>query len=131
VLLTFDGIPDFDALHSRRHDEQVQLYAFDILALDGEDLHELPLSMRKTPLELSRKVQCTGGNSNILSSALGELHYVAETCTRRTHKLTAIEHFVAPLDVLHFAQESASARAGTLAAQERPSGPHDLSLQEP
>jgi hypothetical protein len=38
VLLTFHGISDFDALHSRRHDDQVQLYAFDILAPDGEDL---------------------------------------------------------------------------------------------
>jgi ATP-dependent DNA ligase len=28
VLLTFDGIPDFDGLRSRRHDELVQLYAF-------------------------------------------------------------------------------------------------------
>jgi ATP-dependent DNA ligase len=41
---------DFDALHSRRHDDEVQLYAFDILALDGEDLRGLPLSMRKTKL---------------------------------------------------------------------------------
>jgi hypothetical protein len=30
-----DGIPDFNALHSRKHDNEVQLYAFDILALDG------------------------------------------------------------------------------------------------
>ena len=45
-----DGIADFNALHSRRHDEQVQLYVFDILALDGEDLRSLPLSMRKTNL---------------------------------------------------------------------------------
>ena len=36
--------------HSRRHDELVQLYAFDILVLDGEDLHGLTLSVRKTHL---------------------------------------------------------------------------------
>src|SRR5215831_13868198 len=36
--------------HSCQHDEEVQLYAFDILALDGEDLRSLPLSMRKTNL---------------------------------------------------------------------------------
>jgi ATP-dependent DNA ligase len=42
--------PIFNGLHSRQHDEQVQLYAFDILALDGEDLRSLPLSMRKTNL---------------------------------------------------------------------------------
>ena len=49
VLLTLDGISDFNGLHSRRQDEAVQLYAFDIMALDGEDdLRALPLSMRKT-----------------------------------------------------------------------------------
>jgi bifunctional non-homologous end joining protein LigD len=50
VLLGVDGVADFNALHSRRHDDEVQLYAFDILALDGEDLRSLPLSMRKTNL---------------------------------------------------------------------------------
>jgi ATP-dependent DNA ligase len=35
---------------ARKHDDEVQLYAFDILALDGEDLRRLPLSMRKTNL---------------------------------------------------------------------------------
>jgi ATP-dependent DNA ligase len=49
-VLGVDGIADFNALHSRRHDEDVQLYAFDILALGGEDLRSLPLSMRKTNL---------------------------------------------------------------------------------
>jgi hypothetical protein len=52
VVLGVDGIADFNALHSRRQDEAVQLYAFDILALDGEDLRPLPLSMRKTNLAL-------------------------------------------------------------------------------
>jgi bifunctional non-homologous end joining protein LigD len=50
VALGVDGIPDFNALHSRKHDEEVQLYTFDILTLDGEDLRPLPLSMRKTNL---------------------------------------------------------------------------------
>jgi bifunctional non-homologous end joining protein LigD len=50
VVLGVDGIPDFNALHSRKHDEEVQLYAFDILALDGEDLRGVPLSLRKTNL---------------------------------------------------------------------------------
>jgi ATP-dependent DNA ligase len=48
VILGVDGIPDFNALHSRQHEEEVQLYAFDIMALDGEDLRRLPLSLRKT-----------------------------------------------------------------------------------
>ena len=50
VILGVDGIPDFNALHSRKHDHEVQLYAFDILALDGDDLRALPLSLRKTNL---------------------------------------------------------------------------------
>jgi ATP-dependent DNA ligase len=50
VILGVDGFPDFNALHSRKRDDEVQLYAFDILALDGEDLRALPLSLRKTNL---------------------------------------------------------------------------------
>ena len=47
-MLGVDGIAD--GLHSRRHDEGVQLYASDCLALDSEDLRGLPLSMRKSNL---------------------------------------------------------------------------------
>jgi bifunctional non-homologous end joining protein LigD len=47
VLLGVDGISDFNGLMSRRHDAEVQLYAFDVLALDGEDLRKLPLHFRK------------------------------------------------------------------------------------
>jgi bifunctional non-homologous end joining protein LigD len=50
VLLGVDGISDFDGLHSGKLNEEVQLYAFDIMALDGDDLRSLPLSMRKTNL---------------------------------------------------------------------------------
>ncbi len=50
VLLGVDGVSDFNGLHSRRHDDEVQLYAFDILALDGDDLRKLPLHLRKTNL---------------------------------------------------------------------------------
>ena len=47
VILGVDGHSDFNALHAGRHNDEVQLYAFDILALDGDDLRHLPLSMRK------------------------------------------------------------------------------------
>ena len=50
VLLGVDGVSDFDGLHSRKYDDEAQLYAFDILALDGDDLRALPLSMRKANL---------------------------------------------------------------------------------
>jgi ATP-dependent DNA ligase len=38
------------SLHSRKHDHEVQLYAFDVLALGGDDLHSLPLHLRKQNL---------------------------------------------------------------------------------
>jgi bifunctional non-homologous end joining protein LigD len=58
VLLGVDGISDFNGLHSRRHDDEVKFYAFDILVSDGEDIRKLPLNMRKTNLSrlLARRV---------------------------------------------------------------------------
>ena len=50
MVLGVDGISDFNALHSGKNNDEVQLYAFDILALDGDDLRHLPLSMRKAHL---------------------------------------------------------------------------------
>jgi ATP-dependent DNA ligase len=50
VLLGVDGISDFDGLYSGQHNDEVQLYAFDILAMDSDDLRKLPLHLRKTNL---------------------------------------------------------------------------------
>jgi bifunctional non-homologous end joining protein LigD len=50
VILGVDGYSDFNALHSGKHGEEVQLCAFDVLAMDGDDLRDLPLSMRKANL---------------------------------------------------------------------------------
>jgi bifunctional non-homologous end joining protein LigD len=44
------GRSDFNGLHCRKHDAELQFYDFDILVSDGEDLRRLPLSMRKTNL---------------------------------------------------------------------------------
>src|SRR6476659_7779476 len=58
VLLGVDGRSDFDGLHSRQHNNEVQFYAFDVLMSDGNDLRKLPLSMRKASLArlLTRRV---------------------------------------------------------------------------
>jgi bifunctional non-homologous end joining protein LigD len=58
VLLGVDGRSDFDGLHSRRHDDEVQFYAFDMLADGGDDVRRLPLHMRKLNLArlLTRRV---------------------------------------------------------------------------
>jgi bifunctional non-homologous end joining protein LigD len=44
------GYSDFNALHSGKHNDEVQLVAFDLLAMEGDDLRNLPLSMRKANL---------------------------------------------------------------------------------
>jgi hypothetical protein len=41
---------DYNGLHSRKHNDEVQLYAFDVLALEGEDLRPLPPHLRKANL---------------------------------------------------------------------------------
>jgi len=51
VILSINGMSDFSALHSRKQNHEVQLCAFDVLAMDGEDLRSLPLSKRKTNLD--------------------------------------------------------------------------------
>jgi bifunctional non-homologous end joining protein LigD len=58
VLLGVDGVSDFNGLHSRQHDDEVEFYAFDMLVSDSEDLRKLPRSMRKTNLArlLSRRI---------------------------------------------------------------------------
>jgi bifunctional non-homologous end joining protein LigD len=45
------GVADFDKLHSRNYDDQVFLYAFDLLELDGEDWRPRPLEERKAKLQ--------------------------------------------------------------------------------
>jgi ATP-dependent DNA ligase len=46
-----DGYSDFNSLHSGKENESVELLAFDILALNGDDMRALLLSMRKTDLQ--------------------------------------------------------------------------------
>ena len=51
VILGVDGVSDFDALHSGKHNDEVQLCAFDLLVEGDDDLRKLPLHLRKTNLE--------------------------------------------------------------------------------
>jgi bifunctional non-homologous end joining protein LigD len=51
VILGVDGVSDFNALHSRKQNHVVQLCAFDVLAIGGDDVRDQPLSMRKTNLD--------------------------------------------------------------------------------
>jgi len=40
VVLGVDGISDFNALYSGKHNDEAQLYAFDCLAPAGEELRD-------------------------------------------------------------------------------------------
>jgi bifunctional non-homologous end joining protein LigD len=50
VVCAEDGRSDFDKLHSQGCDDQVVLYAFDLIELNGEDLRREPLEVRKATL---------------------------------------------------------------------------------
>ena len=45
-----NGIASFDRIRHHRHDDRVFLYAFDLLELNGDDLHRDPLQVRKATL---------------------------------------------------------------------------------
>jgi bifunctional non-homologous end joining protein LigD len=45
------GVAVFEKLHSRAHDGEAFLYAFDLLELNGEDWRPRPLEGRKAKLE--------------------------------------------------------------------------------
>jgi bifunctional non-homologous end joining protein LigD len=50
VWLDENGLSQFDRLHSRKHDAEVRLIAFDLLTIGGEDIRLLPLHTRKARL---------------------------------------------------------------------------------
>ena len=45
-----NGMPSFDRLRHRQHDQAVFLYAFDLIELNGDDLRREPLEVRKATL---------------------------------------------------------------------------------
>jgi ATP-dependent DNA ligase len=49
VVIGVDGVSDFNALHSGKHNEKVQLCAFDVLALDGDDYLDALPGLRPLP----------------------------------------------------------------------------------
>ena len=53
-----NGITDFERLMARVHDASAYAYAFDLLALDGNDMRRQPLADRKAALaKLLRKAK--------------------------------------------------------------------------
>jgi ATP-dependent DNA ligase len=77
-VLGVDGVADFDALHSRKHDDEVQFCAFDILVEGDDDLRKLPLHLRKTSLERRWRGALPASSSTRLNAARSGL-----TCSGR------------------------------------------------
>jgi tRNA(fMet)-specific endonuclease VapC len=87
--------------------------------------------MKDYPRNLQDKFNSTAEQLCISSITLGELHYGAEKSARRADNLTAIEHFVARLDVLPFDARAAAHNGQLRAELERagtPCGPHDTQI---
>jgi tRNA(fMet)-specific endonuclease VapC len=86
--------------------------------------------MKNYPLPLRDKFNSLAEQLCISCITLGELHY-AEKSARRDENLTAIEHFVARLDVLPFEAKAAMHYGQVRAELERagtPCGPHDMQI---
>ena len=84
VVLGVDGIADFNALHSCKHSHDVQLYAFDILSLDGEDLRDWPLSLPTTTWPARSQAGPTGSSSRLSRPERSDQTYPAPPGTWAT-----------------------------------------------
>jgi bifunctional non-homologous end joining protein LigD len=67
VVCRDDGVSDFDALRSRRHDDDVTLIAFDLIEWQGDDLRNHKLIDRKNRLA---KMLARGGTAIIYNDHL-------------------------------------------------------------
>jgi len=87
--------------------------------------------MKAYPPDLREKFNSLAEQLCISSITLGELHYGAEKSVRRAENLTAIEHFVARLEVLPFGSKAAAHYGQLRAELDRagtPCGPHDMQI---
>ena len=87
--------------------------------------------MKNYPLALRDKFNALAEQLCISSITLGELHYGAEKSARRVDNLSAIDNFVARLDVLPFEAKAAAHYGQVRAELERagtPCGPHDMQI---
>ena len=87
--------------------------------------------IKNYPPKLRERFNRLAEQLSISSITLGELHYGAEKSARRAENLTAMEHFVARLDVLPFGDKAAAHYGQVRAELERagtPCGPHDMQI---
>jgi ATP-dependent DNA ligase len=71
LFLRSDGRSDFDMLHTRAHDDEIRLVAFDLLAIGGKDVRRESLDVRKARLE--RLLRKTDGGIQLSEHMEGEI----------------------------------------------------------
>ena len=69
VVLDPDGVSDFGALHSGRHNERAQFYAFDMLAGDGEDQRFAAQNRPRTPARTPHPRHISSPSTSRVTSA--------------------------------------------------------------
>ena len=70
----FNGMSNFEALHSRANDARASACAFDLLMRDGEDLRKKPYSERKAMLlKTHKQVERAGGGPGVIGTAMQRL----------------------------------------------------------
>jgi len=87
--------------------------------------------MKTYPPAVREKFNALSEQLCVSSITLGELHYGAEKSVRRSENLSAIEHFVARLEVLPFGVKAAAHYGQVRAELERggtPCGSHDMQI---
>ena len=87
--------------------------------------------VKNYPLDLREKFNALAEQLCISSITLGELHYGAEKSARCIENVTAIENFVARLEVLAFEAKAAAHYGQVRAELERagtPCGLHDMQI---
>jgi tRNA(fMet)-specific endonuclease VapC len=87
--------------------------------------------MKNYPPNLLEKFNALAEQLCTSRITLGELHYGTEKSTQSVDNLTAIQHFVARLEVLGFEAKAAAYYGQVRAELERagaPCGPHDMQI---
>lgn len=89
VVIGVDGVSDFNALHSGKHNEKVQLCAFDVLALDGDDyLDALPRAPHRTD-RVGRTRSAANGEGALLPKLLIFFRYGQADAEKRSRACLA------------------------------------------
>jgi bifunctional non-homologous end joining protein LigD len=91
VVLSPNGVSDFAALHSGRHNEQAQLYALDMLASGGDDYRRLQLSQHKNLAGCSMVASTPFSSPSMRKARLAAIYFASRATWTRGHCLNRLD----------------------------------------